>query len=186
MNFQEYQEKARTTAIYPTMEGIATYPILGLCGEAGEVAEKLLKFSAPFSQRKEIVRELGDVLWYVANIAVDLNIIIDIDFNKFQQQERVFATYPGMGQFGSCPVLALCAVAGKVAEKCKKILRDNNGAMYDDTPTEIGWFLHRILAHLSNIAADLRVPFETVAQENLQKLADRYNRDAIKGEGDER
>ena len=37
MTFDEYQKFARETAIYPE-ECKITYPTLGLCGEAGEVA----------------------------------------------------------------------------------------------------------------------------------------------------
>ena len=42
MTFDEYQKFAKTTAIYPENCKI-TYPTLGLCGESGEVAEKVKK-----------------------------------------------------------------------------------------------------------------------------------------------
>ena len=42
MNFTEYQELAKKTAIYPS-RFFRVYPALGLCGEAGEVAEKIKK-----------------------------------------------------------------------------------------------------------------------------------------------
>ena len=77
MNFNEYQKSAVETAIYPSEHSII-YPALGLAGEAGECAEKVKKAlrddSGVFSneKKKEIVKELGDVLWYVANIVNDL------------------------------------------------------------------------------------------------------------------
>jgi NTP pyrophosphatase (non-canonical NTP hydrolase) len=43
MNFKEYQEKSRKTAIYPNSGENYVYPTLGLSGEAGEVAEKIKK-----------------------------------------------------------------------------------------------------------------------------------------------
>ncbi len=78
MTFSEYQIKARQTAIYP--EGWI-YPALGLCGETGEVAEKLKKYirdKKPIAQiREELIMELGDVLWYVANLAYEFDITLD-------------------------------------------------------------------------------------------------------------
>lgn len=75
-NFDDYQDEAVEFAIYPD-EYHVTYPTLGLVGEAGEVAEKVKKIIrdkdgsfGPHSE--EIAKELGDVLWYVANIADDL------------------------------------------------------------------------------------------------------------------
>ncbi len=43
MTFEEYSKKANTTAIYPDRGQNMYYPVLKLCGEAGEVAEKLGK-----------------------------------------------------------------------------------------------------------------------------------------------
>lgn len=78
-SFDEYQAKAYATAIYPERYGIL-YPALGLASEAGEVADKVKKrirdhegYVSPDSA-DEIVKELGDVLWYVANLAADLGV----------------------------------------------------------------------------------------------------------------
>ena len=43
MTFEEYQQKSRTTALYPNTGNNFIYPTLGLAGEAGEVAEKIKK-----------------------------------------------------------------------------------------------------------------------------------------------
>lgn len=78
MNFQEYQEQSRSTAIYKDK---VIYPALGLCGETGEVAEKIKKrlrdADSNFTDAKfleEISKEIGDVLWYIANLSTDLNL----------------------------------------------------------------------------------------------------------------
>ena len=83
MNFTEYQNVALSTAIYPKKYE-TIYPALGLCGEAGEVAEKIKKgirddlHNWPDEQFKaDLTKELGDVLWYVAALASDLDISLN-------------------------------------------------------------------------------------------------------------
>lgn len=86
MTLNEYQGSARSTALYPKAVKVL-YPTLKLAGEAGEVAEKLGKLmrdeaylpGAPLSeaQTEALAAELGDVLWYVANLAADLGLDLD-------------------------------------------------------------------------------------------------------------
>jgi len=71
MLFDEYQAFCRTTAVYPA-EHALDYLIHGLTSEAGEVAgkrKKHLRGDAPDDAKEQIVAEIGDVLWYVAEIA---------------------------------------------------------------------------------------------------------------------
>lgn len=74
----DYQDYASQTAEYPVDAGLG-YTILGLCGEAGEVAnryKKILRVGGGMTpQRKvDLVDELGDVLWYVAMVARELGV----------------------------------------------------------------------------------------------------------------
>ena len=84
MNFQDYQKLSRQTAVYPQAGNNIVYPVLGLNGEAGEVAEKVKKVirdkKGHFAKedKKAISKELGDVLWYIAQIATEL----DLDLNE--------------------------------------------------------------------------------------------------------
>ena len=77
IDFNEYQKKAITTAVYPKVYTIS-YPALGLAEEAGEVAgkiKKMMRDSIPLAEQKEkIEAEMGDVLWYLANLAHDCGI----------------------------------------------------------------------------------------------------------------
>ena len=83
MDFQDYQQKARETAIYPSEHSIL-YPTLGLCGEAGEVAEKVKKVirdkGGEFDEtdRMNIRKELGDVLWFIAQMANELEVPLSV------------------------------------------------------------------------------------------------------------
>lgn len=81
MNFNEYQKKSRKTAKYPEKNFV--YPALGLNGEAGEVAEKVKKVirdkggKLDQETKEDIGRELGDVLWYLAQMATELGLSLD-------------------------------------------------------------------------------------------------------------
>ena len=94
MNFTDYQMKSRETALYSYP---IIYPTLGLCGEAGEVANKIKKIFKDDSGivSKEVynnlLNELGDVLWYVANCAtdlgMDLNSIAEMNIKKLEKRK---------------------------------------------------------------------------------------------------
>lgn len=93
MTFDEYQNKAMTTAINAnrTFEAL-TYRTLGLAGEAGEVAEKVKKIirdkgcKLTVQDKDELVKELGDVLWYVQALAnyleVPLSRVAELNLQK--------------------------------------------------------------------------------------------------------
>ncbi len=83
MNFNEYQENAATTAVYPDRGEVGgiMYAALGLNGESGEVAEKIKKMVRDNHSRDEVResvrKELGDVLWYVAEVATQFSLSLD-------------------------------------------------------------------------------------------------------------
>lgn len=98
MDIKDYQTQAIKTAIYPEQHRIV-YPTLGLVGEAGEVAEKVKKVlrdsggEFTLEKKEELAKELGDVLWYIANLAndlkYDLETIAEMNINKLKsRQER--------------------------------------------------------------------------------------------------
>ncbi len=76
MTFDEYQEFARSTVMYPEDVKVV-YPTLGLCGEAGEVAEKIKKHMRDGNSMVGVGLELGDVLWYISALADDLGITLE-------------------------------------------------------------------------------------------------------------
>lgn len=82
MNMNEYQRRALETVIYPDKNENLTYPVLGLNGEAGELAEKLKKYQRDGVEdqaefREKMADELGDVLWYLAVCAEELGYELD-------------------------------------------------------------------------------------------------------------
>ena len=87
MEMNEYQKRARETATYPGVGENFVYPALGLAGETGEVIEKIKKLmrndgvtkatEVPEEKRAEIAKEMGDILWYIAQLGTELGITMD-------------------------------------------------------------------------------------------------------------
>ena len=88
MELNDYQIKSRETALYPNVNNNFVYPTLGLAGETGEVVEKIKKLmrndgidtpeqGVPDEKKEEIAKEMGDVLWYLAQLATELGISLD-------------------------------------------------------------------------------------------------------------
>ena len=79
MDFDSYQQDASTTAKYPPDRGLE-YVVLGLASEAGEVAGKLKKIIRDndgiltTQTREQLLAEVGDVLWYCAMVALELDV----------------------------------------------------------------------------------------------------------------
>ena len=94
MDLNAYQDAARLTALHPDVGNNPIYPTLGLSGEAGEVADKVKKVlrdrNGQFddSVRAEIALELGDVLWYVAQLASELGYELEDVANQNLQKLR--------------------------------------------------------------------------------------------------
>lgn len=96
VDFNSYQRSAEGTAIYPDQHKII-YPALGMAGEAGEVANKVKKLirdgpeNRPETWREDIASEIGDVLWYCAALANDLNLTLGMiasqNLNKLQKRK---------------------------------------------------------------------------------------------------
>ena len=93
MNFKDYQQIVKKTSIYPDQGNNVAYATLGLAGEAGEVADKVKKLIRDSNgiltpdKRKEMIKELGDVLWYLTACASELG--VDLEEVAQQNAEKV-------------------------------------------------------------------------------------------------
>jgi NTP pyrophosphatase (non-canonical NTP hydrolase) len=83
MRFSDYQHFSRRTACYPVIGHPVIYPALGLTNEAGEVAGKIKKIFRDKggvigeAEREALKAELGDVLWYLAQVCTELNLSLE-------------------------------------------------------------------------------------------------------------
>lgn len=108
-----------------------------------------------------------------------------LTFNEYQYEAQTTMRYPYPSKI-TYPILGLNGEAGEVAEKYKKILRDQDGDM---TPTDVDAIakeLGDVLWYLAAIATDLGLSLEEVAKGNMAKLQGRAERGTLAGSGDER
>ena len=109
-----------------------------------------------------------------------------MDFDKYQKEARKTAIYPNKDKNFIYPTLGLVGESGEVAEKIKKVLRDNNGNFDYESKTAIKKELGDVLWYLANLCNELDFTLNEVAEENLEKLNNRLFRGKISGSGDDR
>src|ERR1035441_3975810 len=83
-------------------------------------------------------------------------------------------------------VLGINGEAGEVAEKVKKIIRDKQGTITKEDKLELAKEIGDVLWYLAVFADYLGVPFDSIAEQNLQKLQSRQKRGVLGGSGDNR
>ena len=82
-NFDRYQQESRKTWHLIHTDHPIVYPTLGLANEAGEVAGKIKKIfrdkngEISAADREALKQELGDVLWYLAQICTELDLSLE-------------------------------------------------------------------------------------------------------------
>jgi len=109
-----------------------------------------------------------------------------MNFLDYQKKSRQTALYPDRGQNFIYPTLGLAGEAGEVAEKIKKVIRDKGGKIDDITRQELAKELGDVLWYLANLASELELDLSNIAQQNLDKLFSRKDRNKLHGEGDNR
>lgn len=189
MNYNEFQQQAKLTAIYPK-ERALEYTVLGLQSEVGELAGAYLKAKSEwFAQDWDnVIKELGDLFWYIAAILTELDISMEETFGDLAAEVNT-RTERSRG----FTVVRITEHAGEVAGAVKKFFRDETivgdtlDAFYG-TPYE-----QKLLGHLralitqgENLAAILDTDISTVLTLNANKLKDRQDRGVLAGSGDNR
>lgn len=117
---------------------------LGLTGEAGEVADLIKKkfFHKHEIDRNEFVKEIGDVLWYLAFLAnsmgIELDECIDVNINKLNERyPNGFSSEASIARVDQKPKRndVLDAIAGAVMENINKLC-DSESGLSKDTLTK--------------------------------------------------
>lgn len=175
MNLTEYQHQARATAIYPEQSRF-TYPLLGMIGECGEVAEKIKKIirdednAITETKKDDIKMELGDLLWYCANICCETN-------------ENMATIYElkELGLFDSLEKMDLPELVMRINARIGCIVSFINREQLMHQSAMSG-----ILSCIEQIGKMCGYTLSDICDANISKLQSRKNRNKIKGDGDNR
>jgi NTP pyrophosphatase (non-canonical NTP hydrolase) len=106
--------------------------------------------------------------------------------SEYQELSRRTATYPGAGDNIVYPTLGLAGEAGEVAEKVKKLLRDDAGVLSDERRSALAGELGDVLWYVAQVATEADLDLEQIAQGNLDKLLSRQRRGVLSGSGAQR
>ncbi len=109
-----------------------------------------------------------------------------MNFNDYQTKSRKTAGYPAIGYPVIYPTLGLVNEAGEVAGKIKKVFRDKGGEINEETREALKAELGDVLWYLAQVATELNLSLDEIAEYNIAKLYDRLDRGKIRGEGDNR
>lgn len=172
----DYQNWTLTTAVYP--EALALpYLGLGLGDEVGELVEKSEDPGHTLRTwgSKELLPEVGDVGWYLAQLLHRSGIRLSEAFALSAELQ------PGFDATLHSAVTSIVVRASKVQGRLKKSIRDGV-----DVKAPVLEHAAHIVRAMDAIARFYGSNLLLVLGDNRQKLEDRLKRNAIKGEGDHR
>jgi NTP pyrophosphatase (non-canonical NTP hydrolase) len=108
--------------------------------------------------------------------------------NAYQQDAAKTAVYPGRGTDAGLQYVALglCGEAGEVAEKVKKIMRDDGGVMSEEKRQAIAKESSDVLWYLAELCTQIGYDLGEIGIINIKKLRDRQDRGVLSGSGDDR
>lgn len=154
----DYQANALRTANH-TADKNLRLAVAGM-GLAGEAAEVLDLVSTGSPEHDKLVKEIGDLAWYIAETAS----IIGVRLSDLPQPALMFPGTPLIG------AVDLMVRAGKIADYLKKVV--GHGHVLDEVrvSTELG----ELLVALSNFVGREGLNFAFVLEQNVAKLKARY------------
>jgi NTP pyrophosphatase (non-canonical NTP hydrolase) len=195
---EKYQEKAHSTSKNTVIFGSKLlYPFFGLCGESGELLEKVIKIEKDLLNWtdtswytlhiEEMKKEAGDVTWYIAEICTQLGIKIE-DLPKCEPWKETTEKNNTLIMLSE-----LSITSSKLMEKLKKMFRDgdvtsDSAIINDSTKKEIIMKMLGEMMEILNAYCKTRLASSLVevTQINIDKLFSRKERGVISGSGDNR
>ena len=172
MNFDEYQnEAAKTDIVAPHDPHAIIVPLLGLAGEVGTLLSEYKKFlrdgSAHQRFKDQVAEDLGDLLWYVSNVAGKFDLRLEEVARS--NLEKIANRWPSIGGRAAYRLLdekfpeheqfprSFQIEFGEVTtDKGVRVTMTRNGnpvgdALSDNAPDDDGYRFHDVF-HLSYLA----------------------------------
>ncbi len=106
--------------------------------------------------------------------------------DDYQTKSRKTAVYPDLGKNIIYPTLGFVGEAGELADKVKKIFRDDGGKIRPEIKEAITNEIGDVLWYMAQLCTELNIKMSQVVDKNLVKLQGRLKRNTIHGSGDER
>lgn len=157
MHFNEYRHLAqRTSNKALTKAEHVINGALGLCGESGEVAD-LVCMNPTADQKAAVVEELGDVLWYCAELATWL----ELEPAAPREGEEWGRVHGALG---------LCVASASIADHVKKAYMQGHSVNRITIATR----LSTVFRIVSELAAYVDSTASEVMGHNINKLRKRY------------
>lgn len=178
-NFRSYQiATRRTVQTYLTKDERNYQNTIGLIGEVAEVVELLLT-NSPVYDAKNIVKELGDVLWYMSRLLDDF----DLDMEKVAKctdtlsfgmslipSEIKFRDAVGLHQTMIGHAKQMVSLAGRISEHLKKhFFQKHDLDLY-----EVSYLCRKLMYEMAMVAFWVHCTMEDVAERNIEKSRKRY------------
>jgi NTP pyrophosphatase (non-canonical NTP hydrolase) len=108
------------------------------------------------------------------------------DFDSYQKACKKTAVYPDIGKNFTYPTIGLMGEAGEVANKVKKLIRDDAGKISKERREEIKAEIGDMMWYIAQLSTELGLNLSKVAEYNLEKLAKRQKENKLHGSGDNR
>lgn len=162
---KEYKNYIKEKAVYPREIGNfgLAYCWLGLIEESDEAYEKLFDYNV---NSKEVLKEVGDVLWYSTEICN----VLDLDYEKFISKISFDAK---RDKNEDIPTIE--AYAGKI----KKFYRDNAEINKDE-------MIDVLADNISELGRGIRKSIFEIMEMNFTKIKKRRETNTLHGDGDSR
>ena len=174
MKPNEYQEEALKFASdvsIATPENLLLQGVMGLCGETGEVCEAVLN-TDDVNKREHVLKELGDVLWYISTTASALGVSLsDVILRSYNTKYIDYHFSESLYLMGIA--VSIQSYAGKAIDVVKK-LTFHGHELNPENRNIIVNAISSVFAFFNSLCVWYGFTLEEVMEENISKLSKRY------------